>query len=229
MPDIVIDLESGEIPGYLAAPTDHLRGGVVVLHEAFGLNDDIRRICDRLASYGYQAVAPELFDRGLRCMMQASRDLSKGEGPLVDRAEEVAGWLGNRPGVDSVGVIGFCMGGGFAFLLGVRGAVSVAAPNYGQPPKDLERLGDSCPIVASYGGRDRLFAKYAGQVAAALARAGVDHDVKVYPGAGHSFMNDADGHRIVEFVGRPLMGVGYRPKEAEDAWRRILEFFDRNL
>ncbi len=201
----------------------------MVLHEAFGLNDDIRRICDRLASSGYVAIAPELFDRGLRCMVQATRDLSRGEGPLVDRAEEVAGWLGDRPGVESVGVVGFCMGGGFAFLLGVRGAVQAAAPNYGQPPKDLERLAAACPIVASYGGKDRLFARYAGRVTGALERAGVDHDVKLYPEAGHSFMNDADGHRLVKIIGRPLLGVRYRPEEADDAWARILAFFDRHL
>ncbi len=229
--DLVLELATGKVDGYVALPeASEPRPGVLVFHEIFGLNEDIRRIADRVASLGYVAIAPNLMAGGLRCVMAAMRDLRRGRGPLIDAAEATVAWAKRRPEVDPdrIGVIGFCMGGGVAFLLGVSGSVKVVAPNYGEPP--LDRLAESCPVVASYGARDRMFAKYADRVEEALAAAGIPHDVKRYPEAGHSFMNDAEGHRLAKaLIGRPLMAVGYVPEAAEDAWRRIEAFFSEHL
>lgn len=230
--DVTLELSVGSVPGYVALPgVEEPRPGVVVMHEIFGLNDDIRRAADRVAAMGYVAVAPDLVGGGrLVCIARAMRDLRRGRGPLLDAAEAVVRWAGSRPEVveHRIGVIGFCMGGSVAFLLGVSGTVRVTAPNYGEPP--LERLAGSCPVVASYGGRDRLFGKYGDQVERALTEAGVPHDVKTYPEAGHSFMNDAEGHRFSKaLIGRPLMAVGYVPDAAADAWRRIEAFFGEHL
>lgn len=233
MPDITLALPTRTIVGYLASPPgDGPFPAVVVIHEAFGLNDDIRRIADRVADAGYLAIAPDLLDGGrLVCMAQAMAALQRGEGALRDVAEHVVDWLGGRGDVaaDRIGVIGFCMGGGFAYLLGLTGKVAAVAPNYGMPPKDLQRLERSCPVVASYGGRDRIFRKYGPRVEDVLDRAGIDHDVLTYPAAGHSFMNDAEGHTIMKLVGRPLLAVGFDPAAAEHAWQRILRFFGEHL
>jgi carboxymethylenebutenolidase len=218
---------------YLAAPDgDGPHRAVVVIHEAYGLNDDIRRIAERLATEGYVAVAPDLVEGGrLGCLAQAMRALRSGEGPMVDRATQVVGWLDSRPDVipGRIGVIGFCLGGGFAFVLGMSGMVRAAAPQYGQPPGDLSRLDASCPVVASYGGRDKVFGKYADLVRARLTSAGVACDIEAYPDAGHSFMNDAAGHTVVKVVGRPFMATGYHHQSAEHAWSRILDFFDEHV
>jgi carboxymethylenebutenolidase len=107
-------------------------------------------------------------------------------------------------------------------------AVGVAAPNYGKTPK-AERLAGSCPVVASYGGRDRMYAREAAKASAGLAAAGIEHDVKLYPEAGHSFMNQAGDHTLMHAWTRPLMSAGFRRDDAEDAWSRIEAFFSRFL
>ena len=204
--------------------------GVVVIHQAFGLDDDIRRITDRLARMGYLAVAPDLLaEGGLRCLARLFLDVQRGKGPSVDAVEDVVEWITARSDCSGrVGVIGFCVGGGLAFLLGTSGAVDAIAPKYGRAPK-AERLARSCPVVASYGRKDRLFAREASSVETALARAGVDHDVKVYEGAGHGFMNQVEGHGVMKVLTRPVMTVAYDLDAAEDAWARVETFFDRHL
>ncbi|MGF1666693.1 MAG: dienelactone hydrolase family protein [Acidimicrobiia bacterium] len=233
MPDLLLELPTKTIDGYLALPPG--TGpfpAVVVLHEAFGLNADIRLIADRLAVAGYVAMAPDLLEGGrLACMAQAMKALQAGRGVLADVAEEVVDWLSARSDVAAgrIGAIGFCMGGGFAYLLGLTGKLSAVAPNYGQPPKDLDRLEASCPVVASYGGKDKVYRKHAARVEAALDLVGIPNDVKLYPEAGHSFMNDSDGHTLIKVLGRPIIAVGYHPEAAEDAWTRIHSFFTTHL
>jgi carboxymethylenebutenolidase len=229
--DLTIYLPGEAIGGYLAIPPEPGPApGLVVLHQAFGLDDDIRRITDRLASMGYLAVAPDLLAGGRwRCLATLFRDVMRGRGPSVERAAEVVAWLSARAdNTGKVGVIGFCLGGGLAYLLGAVDRVEVVAANYGKPPP-VSQMPGLCPVVASYGARDRVFGRAAGTVERGLAAAGVAHDVKLYPGAGHGFMNQAEGHGLLAALIRPLLAVGYDREAAEDSWRRIDEFFNAHL
>jgi carboxymethylenebutenolidase len=156
------------------------------------------------------------------------RSLSRGEGKPFDAIEAVRAWLREQPETTGrVGVIGFCMGGGFALLTANRG-FDASAANYAHLPKDLDAaLSGACPIVASYGGKDLSLRGAARKLEAGLERAGVPHDVKEYPGAGHSFLNRhpfGPGGALLRVV-----GVGYHGPSAEDAWRRILRFFEEHL
>ena len=204
--------------------------GVVVLHEAFGLTDDVRQQADRFAAAGYVAAAPDLFSRGgaLRCLRSTFAAVSSGRGQAFDDIEATRSWLGGRPDATGrVGVIGFCLGGGFALIAATRG-FDVSAPNYGPLPRDpAEVLRGACPVVASYGRRDPGLPRAAEQLEQALTAAGVEHDVEEYPDAGHSFLNrhNAGPFTVLE----KIAGLSYHEPSAEDAWARILRFFDTHL
>jgi carboxymethylenebutenolidase len=207
--------------------------GVVVIHEGFGLNDDIRAIAARFAGEGYAAVAPDLFSAGPRlvCLARTMVDMTRFDrgadtAALLDAARDE---LARYPVTDATrtAVIGFCMGGGFALAYGVRSNVRASAVNYGFVPRDTERLRHSCPIVGSYGAEDRGLRNAPPRLAGALRRFGVAHDVKTYPGAGHSFLNDGAPGWLQPFMMR--VGGGYRPEQAADAWRRIFAFFDEHV
>jgi carboxymethylenebutenolidase len=191
----------------------------------------MRRIADRFAERGYLALAPDFFGWGRRltCLRAAFRELNAGEGRMFDELEAARGFIAGRDGCNGrVGVIGFCLGGGFALMAAPRGGFAAASVNYGRVPDDAERvLAGSCPVVASYGGRDRPLRRHVERLERALEAGGVEHDVKVYPEAGHGFLNHNTG--AMAFVLGKVFGVGYHGPSAEDAWKRIFAFFDAHL
>ena len=216
------EVRLGSCEAYLALPAKRSRRGVLVLHELFGVTADIRRISDELAGAGYVALAPALLRRG--CLARTLRSASRHQ--LLD------GWrryLREEHQVERDAVIGFCLGGGLALIYAASGPeqpLAVVAPNYGFVPRDLERL---CPVVASYGAADRRLVPQAERLDRELDRLAIDHDVKVYPGAGHSFMNHHQG-RLADFVARVSpMPIGFHEAAARDAWKRIYAFLDQQM
>jgi carboxymethylenebutenolidase len=224
---------SRPLRGYLARPAGTGPWpAVVMIHEIFGLDDVMRRHADRLAGLGYLTLAVDLFSAGgaRRCLVSTMRTMIRGHGRAFADISAARDYLAGSPDcTGKIGVIGFCMGGGFA-LLSAGDGYEAAAVNYGQLPRHLdEALAGACPIVGSYGGRDRSLRGAAGRLDAALDKAGVTHDVKEYPAAGHAFLNDAEaGPRAL----RPLLrvvGIGPEPESAKDAWGRIEAFFAAHL
>jgi carboxymethylenebutenolidase len=209
--------------------------GVVVLHESFGLNDDIRRIAGRFADAGYAALAPDLYSHGRRlaCVSRVLVDTASGRADrevldIVAARDALAA----RPDVDPdrIAVAGFCQGGGFALVAGTRPGFSAAAVNYGMVPSQRARLDGLCPVVASYGAKDRIVGrKMAERLESHLATLGVPHDVKTYDGAGHSFFSQVDGWQGWLARLPSPMAVGYDEAAAEDGWRRMLGFFDEHV
>ena len=228
MPDVDLPFPAGMLRGYLAAPEgEGPWPGAVVVHEAFGLTDDIRRQADRFAAAGYLALAPDLYAWGntARCLVATMRTLFQGRGRAVDDLRAARAFLAERDDCTGrVGIAGFCMGGGLALLLAPDG-FDAAAPNYGHLPRDAEVLDGACPVVASYGGKDRMLKGAASKLEATLTRFGVEHDVKEYPQATHGFLFPHTGWLSVT---EPLI-VKYDAEAADDAWRRIFNFFDQHV
>jgi carboxymethylenebutenolidase len=217
-----------------AAPADGAKyPGVIVIHELFGLNDDIRRITGRVADLGYAALAPDLYDGpGLRivCVVRTVAALTRGEGAAFADLDAARVFLQAQPEVNAskIGAIGFCMGGGFALLYAVRAPLGATAPFYGVVPKDAEQLRGVCPVVASFGGRDGMLKGAGERLERMLGDLGVEHDVRTYPDAGHSFMSKHGG-ALAKLASWGPMRVGYNPTAAEDSWRRVADFFGRHL
>jgi carboxymethylenebutenolidase len=219
------------VPLEIYAPADGPgpHPAVLVICESFGLNDDIRRISRRFADNGYLAAAPDLLtgDLHIRCVLRAMSALRKGRGQAVDDLEATIAALQARPDVATVGAAGFCMGGGFALLLGCRRKVAAAGVFYADI-RGRDDLAQTCPLVGGYGGKDRTIGPHGRRLIAALDDLGIEHDIRMYDDAGHSYMNRA-GKPILAALSRPFLRVEYNEQAAEDSWRRMLEFFGRHL
>ena len=232
MPDVHIPTPRGQMPAWLAAPSTLAPvPGVVVLHDIYGMSQDHRNQADWLAEAGFLAISPDLYYRGglLFCLRSVIRDLLAGAGPAFDDVEAARAWLLSQPNCNGkAGVIGFCMGGGFAMLLVSGHGFSAASINYGgKLPPDVDNfLKTACPVVGSYGALSKWEQGDADRLEQALQRALVPHDVKEYADAGHSFMNN---HGAFVFKLLRFTGIGYNEPAAMDARRRITAFFHKHL
>jgi carboxymethylenebutenolidase len=225
------------IPGYLAEPPAEADGnqtkpwpGVVVIHEAFGLNADIKQKADEFAAHGYLAIAPDLFEgkAWAGCVRSAFKQLRAGSGSAFEIIDAARRLLVDRDDcTGKTGVIGFCLGGGFALMCAPGHGFDVASINYGEVPKDAEDvLAGACPIVGSFGARDVMGTKGPEQLQRALAVLQIRHDIEVYPNSGHRFMTESSGASAVL---AKITKMSYNPHDAADSWRRIYAFFAETL
>jgi carboxymethylenebutenolidase len=205
----------------------------VVIHDAAGMTRDLHEQADWLASESFLALAPDLFHRDgrWRCLFRTIRDPAY---PVPD-LDAARAWLAQRQDcTGQTGVIGFCYGGGLALLLAADHEFAVASVNYGGLTPQSERaLPRACPIVASYGASDRWpgVSRVPGILEPALTAAGIDHDIKVYPDAGHGFLNDHNPRDLtaLDIAIAKLTAAAYHEPSARDARARIVAFFRTHL
>ena len=220
----MVSFQSGDqrLEAYLARPEgEGPFPGVVIIHEALGLNDNIRNIARRFSDEGYAAFAVDLFANRNRavCMARIIGGMLRGSPDRfgVPDLKAALSVLAEQPSVDRerLGAIGFCMGGGFAIAWACTDdRLKAVAPYYGTNPRPLSAVARSCPLVGSYPERD-FTARSARKLETELERHGIPHDVKIYAGARHSFFNDRSR--------------AYDPAASEDSWRRTLAFFEEHV
>jgi carboxymethylenebutenolidase len=231
-----VDLETpdGPMPLYEARPDD-ARGAVIVIQEAFGVNDHIEDVTRRAADAGYHAVAPHLFHRAgggtapyddFAKVIPLYEKLDD-DGILTDldaTGEHLhrAGWTDAQ-----IGIVGFCFGGRVTFLAALRRPLGAAVGFYGggivtqRFPQFPSLVGEAAtlqtPWLGLFGDEDHTIpVDEVEQLRTALEAASVDTGVVLYPESGHGFHNDKR-HDV------------YREAEAKDAWNRTLAWFERHL
>lgn len=223
----------GEMPLYVATPAGPGPWpGVVVIHAALGMSRDVRAHAQWLASEGFLAVAPDLFYWGKRsrCLFALMRGWMPGS--ELDATRQ---WLVAHPQCTGrIGVIGFCMGGGFALAVAADHDFDAASVNYGGLTREVERsLPHACPIVGSFGDKDRWpgVRGVPDRIEPILDAAGIDHDIKVYPGAGHGFLNDhhPDELSATDRAIARIVSARFDEPASRDARTRIVAFFRKHL
>lgn len=208
--------------GYLALPDGTGPfGAVVVIQEWWGLDAHIKALAERLAGDGFVALAPDLYHGAVAAEPDEARKLMM----LLDMPHVIKDMVGavnylcGRADVRAIGTVGFCMGGSLALALaGSTPRVGPVAAFYGGRQLDdaqLRRIGG--PVLAVYGEQDQGIPPVARQhLDDVLTGEGIPHEIVVYPGAGHAFMNDTRAH-------------AYNAAAAADAWQRMTAFFKANL
>ena len=218
-------LADEEIRGYLVAPPDEETptAAIFLIHEWWGLNDNIRAIADRLASEGYLALAGDLYhgqvasDRETAASLaRASREETEA---LADSIGQGLAYLRDEHGIDSIGVIGWCFGGGWSLQTALRfpSSVDAAVIYYGRLVTAREELaGLESPILGIFGALDRgIPIATVEEFESVLSDLGKEATIRVYEEADHAFANPS--------------GTRYREADAEDAWGRTLDFFAEHL
>src|SRR6185436_18637377 len=187
----------GDASGYLAAPTTPgKKPGLIVIHEWWGLDPWIREQTDRFAGQGYVAVAPDLYRGKVAKTPDEAHELMRGlpEDRALADMKAAFDYLASRPDVDPnlIGVIGWCMGGGYALSLELNEPrIAATAINYGRLVTDFDTITKvSSPLLGNFGGADRgISPEDVKAFSANLTKAGKLGDIKIYDGAGHAFMN----------------------------------------
>lgn len=212
--------------------------GLVVMMEAFGITGHIRGVCQRLAEAGFVAVAPDILHGEIIPYADTARAMARiptlKDEQVLSEIGASLDWLTAQPRVrhDALGVIGFCLGGRYAFLANCHfstrlqaavsfygGSIAPEAPGldrYGRTPPigDAEKM--QAPLFLGYGAEDSgIPAAEHARIAAALSTARKRYSLNVYPGAGHAFLCEERAN--------------YAPAAAEQGWHDALDFLQAHL
>ena len=208
--------------GYLSQPENKkVKSGLIVIHEWWGLNEDIHLMADQLAGLGYYSLAVDLYDGksadGVREAFQLSTGLSKNEDAALANLKEAYDYLTAELGVEKVGIIGWCLGGKWSLRgsLMLPNEIDATVIYYGSLIDDRVKLATlEMPVIGFIGTKDRLHKQFI-QFDEDLKALGKDYSIHVYEGAKHAFANAS--------------GMAYEAEAAEDSWEKTVAFLAKHL
>jgi carboxymethylenebutenolidase len=223
--------ENNNSTGYLVYPelannTQQQLPAVIMIHEWWGLNEDIKNQADILAREGYVVLAVDLYQGEVAATSDRSRELSSSvrnnPDSAIDNLQSAVNYVKSLQIVDGnrIASLGWCFGGDWSLQLAVNSSEDPLAATivyYGRPVTDTASLSNiHWPILGIFGDQDQAIpVESVKQFAAALNASDVTNDIYLYKGVGHAFANPS--------------GDNYAPKETADAWQKTIGFLKTNL
>jgi len=216
-------LDGTTVSGHLARPAGpEPTAGIIVIHEWWGLNDNVRAMAERLAGEGYMALAVDLYqgevaedrDGAMRLMGIAAGNRDR----VIENLHQARAFLAES-GVSKIGVIGWCFGGGWSLQTGLTlgDGIDATVIYYGLLETEAAALAPlTSPVLGIFGADDHgIPVEEVRQFEAVLAELGKEASVHIYEGADHAFANPS--------------GTRYNAEAAEDAWHKTIAFFGEHL
>ena len=208
--------------GYLSRPVaTEAKSALIVIHEWWGLNEDIHSMTEQLAALGYAALAVDLYEgksaTQVRDAFALSTNLSSNEERGLANLQQAFDYLKTEMDATKIGVIGWCLGGKWSLktALMLPGEIAATVIYYGSLTDDKDKLATlDMPIIGFVGTRDRLHKEFIA-FDTNMKELGKDANIYVYEGAKHAFANAS--------------GTVYEPVAAEDSWEKTVKFLKRYL
>ena len=218
-------IDGKAVDGFLARPKDGRKGGpaLVVIHEWWGLNDNVREMAKQFASHGYTTLAVDLYGGHAATTPDQAQALMKqtmaNTAAAADNLKQAYAYLHEKRGAAKVGVLGWCFGGGWSLQTGLLlpGKIDAVVMYYGRPELDRAELSKlQAPLLGHFGEADQAIpVASVRQFEALLHELKKDATIHYYAGAGHAFANPS--------------GTSYVKKAADEAWERTLAFLKKHL
>ena len=220
----ISEVNYGPATGYLAQPKEPGNyPGIVMIHEWIGLNDYVKEIARQLASEGYVVLAVDLFEGKVAKNTTEARELStkaRNDIPAaVSNMKSAVEFLKNQDNIDDnkIASMGWCFGGGMSLQLALNEKLAATVIYYGSLETNTSKLSFiEWPVLGIFGEIDTSIpVESVKQFDVALDELGIENEIYIYPNVGHAFANPS--------------GMNYAAEETKDAWKKTVDFLDRNL
>ena len=209
--------------GYLARPKEGTYPGVIMIHEWWGLNENVKSMAHQLAYEGYVVLAVDLYEGKVAETPEQAREyvtaVRDNQEKATQTMREAVAFLRERPSVsEKIGSMGWCFGGGESLQLAISGEpMDATVIYYGQLTNDktqLEKI--TWPVLGIFAGDDTGIPPSAvNAFQTVLNDLNIENDITIYPGVGHAFANPS--------------GASFAPNETLDSWDKTIDFLNENL
>ncbi|MCL5018430.1 MAG: dienelactone hydrolase family protein [Candidatus Pacearchaeota archaeon] len=214
------EIKYNNVEGYIARPTKiGTFPGVVMIHEWWGLNENIKEMAEKLASQGYVVLAVDLFNGKVAQNSQEALEMvsSLNKEEAIENMKDAVSFLKDKQDVSGVASLGWCFGGGQSLQLSLNENLDATVIYYGSLVTEQQELSKiESPVLGIFGAEDTSIpVESVYQFETALNELGIENEIYIYDGVGHAFANPS--------------GMNYAPEETKDAWQKTLSFLEKNL